>query len=77
MNQNNSSNDDDLCPLCGEANLCAVSEDPAASDCWCRHTAIPEAAIAAIPATASGEKIRKQCICQRCAERAALLATEI
>ena len=62
--------DPQRCPLCGQANLCAmetarltgVKQGP----CWCTQVDFNRTALDAIPATARG----KACICQACATRA-------
>jgi hypothetical protein len=49
------------CPLCGEANACAMVEG--GSTCWCFELVIPGEVLARIPAEAQGIA----CVCRRCA----------
>jgi hypothetical protein len=51
------------CPLCGQANECAIAAGRDAESCWCMNVFIDTAALASIPADARG----KVCICVRCA----------
>lgn len=55
---------DDRCPLCGQANGCAVTagEDP--YSCWCMSARIPQALRDRVPAERRG----KACICRDCVE---------
>jgi hypothetical protein len=56
------------CPLCGEANHCAmVSAVNAEPPCWCTQASFTEELLASFPRGARG----KVCICQRCATGAA------
>ncbi|WP_081474701.1 cysteine-rich CWC family protein [Acidovorax radicis] len=52
-----------VCPLCGQANLCAIAAGQPAESCWCMapHTIAP-AALAALPPEQRG----KTCICPAC-----------
>jgi hypothetical protein len=58
------------CPLCGEANQCAMAcaastsvTEAAASACWCFRVTIPQEVLDRIPAPARNVA----CICARCA----------
>lgn len=59
-----------LCPLCGQANQCAMEVEKATGQpqppCWCTATdlSFSEALLARVPADAR----RKACICVRCAQ---------
>jgi hypothetical protein len=62
-----------LCPLCEQDNLCAMSIDRNASSCWCQQQQFSEQLVS--QAKAASEQPR--CICQRCAEQARQLAHAI
>ena len=55
------------CPLCGEANRCAIERERETGEpqgpCWCMRTPIAAEALARIPAEARG----LACICAHCA----------
>lgn len=51
------------CPLCGEANECAVAANREPSSCWCMTATMDPASLAAIPEKARG----LVCICAKCA----------
>lgn len=55
------------CPLCGQANLCAMEAERLTGmkrgPCWCTQMDFNRAALERIPAAARG----KACICQACA----------
>lgn len=55
------------CPLCGQANLCAMEAQRLTGvkqgPCWCTQVDFNRAALERIPAAAQG----KACICQACA----------
>ena len=51
------------CPLCGNANACAVAAGKSPESCWCMTATMSPDALAAIPTEAQG----KVCICARCA----------
>jgi len=55
------------CPLCGEANRCAIELEresgQAQGPCWCMQAGVSAQALARIPAEARG----RACICARCA----------
>lgn len=53
------------CPLCGEANRCALAADPNATDCWCDSVVFPAELLAKIP----DNKVRKNCVCQKCLDK--------
>jgi hypothetical protein len=63
MTGQSDSSDTTKCPLCGEANECAVAAGRDPESCWCMTVTMSPTAIAAIPAEAQG----KICICARCA----------
>ncbi|HWH84443.1 MAG TPA: cysteine-rich CWC family protein [Burkholderiaceae bacterium] len=51
------------CPLCGEANACAMAAEPRAeSACWCTALKFPAELLASVPPGARGTV----CICRRC-----------
>lgn len=54
----------DRCPLCGEANACALAGDPAqpVDACWCVSREFPASLRARAPDASA-------CICQACLER--------
>ena len=52
----------DICPLCGADNQCAMAPGAAADSCWCQDITINPEALAAIPAEAVG----KRCLCPAC-----------
>lgn len=58
------------CPLCGQANLCAMEAERLTGvkqgPCWCTQVDFNRAALDAIPAAARG----KACICRACATQA-------
>jgi hypothetical protein len=60
------------CPLCGQANLCAMEQarrtGQAQPPCWCLAVAIAPATLAAIPPEARN----LACICAACAAKAPL-----
>ncbi|MEJ0035834.1 MAG: cysteine-rich CWC family protein [Gammaproteobacteria bacterium] len=49
------------CPLCGEANLCAVASG--VGNCWCFSLEIPDEVLERIPEEAR----QRACVCQPCA----------
>lgn len=51
------------CPLCGQSNRCAIEAGQPAVDCWCMHTPVAPAALAAVPVEQRGVA----CLCPRCA----------
>ncbi|KAB2901792.1 MAG: cysteine-rich CWC family protein [Burkholderiaceae bacterium] len=55
--------DTNRCPLCGQANQCAVAAGLPAQDCWCMHTPVSREALARL---APGQRGRS-CICPLCA----------
>lgn len=54
--------DPSRCPLCGDANTCAMASG--AATCWCFDAKVAPDALAAVPADARGVA----CVCRRCAE---------
>ena len=59
-----------LCPLCGQANQCAMEVERATGvkqpPCWCTEASFGSALLAAIPQQARG----KACVCAACAQAA-------
>ncbi len=62
--------DPEHCPLCGQANLCAMEAERLTGvqqgPCWCTRVDFNRAALQHIPTAARG----KACICQACATQA-------
>jgi len=62
------------CPLCGEANQCAMEVQRATGTpqppCWCTQVDFSADLLAQVPAQAQG----KACICERCARGMSLRA---
>jgi len=58
-----------VCPLCGQANRCAMESPPGPSPepCWCNRIHFSAALLQSLPEAAKG----KACICQACAQKAA------
>ncbi|QSX36783.1 cysteine-rich CWC family protein [Shewanella sedimentimangrovi] len=50
-----------LCPLCGQSNLCALTQGQSIDQCWCLNAKVPRA----LP------KRRDACLCQTCLQRLA------
>lgn len=50
---------ENICPLCQQANLCAVDDD---RPCWCVSTNVPKALLARVPSRYQA----KACICRDC-----------
>lgn len=63
--------DTSRCPICGEANACAMA-DPATAGgpCWCTAATISGDVLDRVPEEAR----RKACVCPRCAQAAATAA---
>jgi hypothetical protein len=62
-----------LCPLCGQANRCAMeaqAHEQAQAACWCTREQFSAALLRQIPDAAKG----KACICQACVQKAAQTA---
>lgn len=63
-----SSIDPNQCPLCGQANQCAMELEKASGvkqpPCWCSQTGFDAALLSRIPEAARG----KACICPACAQ---------
>ena len=58
------------CPLCGQANHCAMEDKANAqpqTPCWCTREQFSAALLRQIPDAAKG----KACICQACVQKAA------
>ena len=55
------------CPLCGQANVCAMEAERATGqpqpDCWCTQVVFDDALLDSLPAQALG----LACICSACA----------
>ncbi|MGB5222925.1 MAG: cysteine-rich CWC family protein [Polyangiales bacterium] len=60
--------DETKCPLCGDANECAIAAGRAPESCWCMTASMDPAALQSIPVEAQG----KVCICARCASGASV-----
>lgn len=58
------------CPLCGQANQCAMDAERATGvkqpPCWCTQATFTAELLARIPAPARG----KACVCEACAKGA-------
>ncbi|MDO5692923.1 MAG: cysteine-rich CWC family protein [Pseudomonadota bacterium] len=58
------------CPLCGQANACAMETERATGQpqppCWCTGVAFPPALLEQVPRAERGQA----CICRACAEQA-------
>ncbi|MBB6729972.1 cysteine-rich CWC family protein [Cohnella zeiphila] len=54
-----------LCPLCGQANGCALTAGRTIDHCWCVQTLIPKELLERIPP----ERRRRVCVCADCAAR--------
>lgn len=55
------------CPLCGEANGCAIAAGRDPESCWCMTATIDPGLLESVPAEARG----KICVCPRCASKSA------
>jgi hypothetical protein len=66
MTQPIDTSDATKCPLCGEANQCAMANGQRPESCWCMSASMDAKAIASIPPETQG----KVCICARCASGA-------
>ncbi|WP_156949923.1 cysteine-rich CWC family protein [Simplicispira psychrophila] len=53
------------CPLCGQANQCAMAQQLSPTQCWCMGSTIATDALAGIPEVERGQR----CICLACAAR--------
>ncbi|MDR2333165.1 MAG: cysteine-rich CWC family protein [Burkholderiaceae bacterium] len=51
------------CPLCGQANQCAIVAGLAPESCWCMKEPVSREALARVPEQERG----KACICPHCA----------
>ncbi|WP_291506097.1 cysteine-rich CWC family protein [Acidovorax sp.] len=54
------------CPICGQANLCAMANGRPAEQCWCMQQGINPQALQELPLAARGTV----CICRTCAQQA-------
>ncbi|AVO49105.1 hypothetical protein C6568_07415 [Melaminivora suipulveris] len=52
------------CPLCRQANTCAVVAGLPAAGCWCMSAEVSRAALQRVPAPSRG----LACLCARCAQ---------
>ena len=52
------------CPLCGQANQCAIAAGLPPEHCWCMTAHIPAAVLAAIPSATRGQA----CVCPACGQ---------
>ncbi len=50
------------CPLCGDANRCAVAQGQTPRTCWCMSAQVPPALLEQLPREAVG----RSCICATC-----------
>jgi hypothetical protein len=61
--------DASLCPICGQANQCAMETERATGQkqppCWCTRAAFAPDLLAQLPPAVQGQA----CICQACADR--------
>ncbi|SEL86431.1 Cysteine-rich CWC [Colwellia chukchiensis] len=57
-----SSQESQLCPLCQQANHCAVNAN---TPCWCVNHEVKPALLAQVPSAMAN----KVCICQQCIEK--------
>ena len=53
------------CPLCGDANDCAIAAGDAVTECWCYGSRVPRALLVRVPEGSRG----RVCVCARCAGR--------
>jgi len=62
-----------LCPLCGQANACALATAPGATqaECWCASRRFDAPLLARVAPASAG----RACICSRC-QRAGARAPE-
>lgn len=51
-----------ICPLCGQANNCAMELGKEPSSCWCMDIKMPEGILDMV----SDEDKNKGCICKNC-----------
>ncbi len=59
-----------LCPLCGQANRCAMEASAGQASpepCWCTREQFSAVLLKQVPESARG----KACICQACVQKAA------
>lgn len=54
--------DSSHCPLCGQANQCAIAAGQPAESCWCMQADLSRQVLARIPEAQRG----KACICPAC-----------
>ncbi|GAA6118757.1 cysteine-rich CWC family protein [Acidovorax sp. FG27] len=55
--------DPSRCPLCGQANRCAIEAGQPAADCWCMAASVAPQALSAVPP----DQIGRACLCPACA----------
>lgn len=53
------------CPLCGQANQCALAEGRPSEQCWCMAAVLNREALQALPAAVRGTR----CICAVCGQQ--------
>ncbi len=53
---------DNLCPLCGQDNGCAIAAGRPPESCWCQGATIAQGALDALPVSERGVR----CICPEC-----------
>ncbi|HEY4665618.1 MAG TPA: cysteine-rich CWC family protein [Comamonas sp.] len=58
--------DSSRCPLCGQANQCAVAAGLPPESCWCMQASIAPEALERVPAKQRG----KACVCPACGQAA-------
>lgn len=51
-----------ICPICQQANICAVDAGKDPLTCWCMLTKIPKGLLEQIPKEQRGQS----CVCQSC-----------
>ncbi|RLA48834.1 MAG: hypothetical protein DRR04_06240 [Gammaproteobacteria bacterium] len=51
-----------ICPLCGADNQCAMAAGQPTESCWCLNVSLSPGALAAIPA----ESVGVRCLCPAC-----------
>ena len=56
--------DTSRCPLCGQANQCAIVAGLPPESCWCMNEPVSREALARVPADLQG----KSCLCPHCAK---------
>lgn len=67
MSRPTASADGSRCPLCGQANQCAMAAGLPAQDCWCMRAPVSREALARLAPAQRG----RTCICPLCARETA------